>query len=124
MSTGKTLIIETTITQLQDRMKGLIQPTAPRWEIVNDGDTRFWLENHYVIEPGDRFGIDATDVVAHCLGADIPVNNNTQFTFEYESPFTYQRDLPIFYSIALAIANLLKKRSAQLIQTNFKMINE
>jgi len=80
------------------------------------------LDNEYLIEGGDRFGVDTTDVVAQCILDGIQVNNITQFDYHFALAIGY---IPPILLIRYTLAELQAfHRSAQLIETNFRVINE
>lgn len=95
----------TTITQIRQDEKRT--PQGALWAFVNNGTTTVYI-NKIALEPGDKFGVDASDLLAQAIFKNIPVENETQFDITF---------------LTNAATDSTITRSLQLIETFFILEN-
>jgi hypothetical protein len=78
----KVVILTTTAQIIQD---GEFKPTAPVWEILNDGNVDLFINNNLRLKPLQSFGVNMMAIAAAFVEKGYDVVHETQFKVHFEN---------------------------------------
>lgn len=102
------VIYRTTITQIGAAKR--VKPASPLWVLVNDGNSLVLINNIYIINRNQYFGIDVTNLLSQ--NKSLLVQNDTEFDISFGA----------LLFVGYQGGGVNKVHSCQLIETTFEII--